>query len=60
MEVKKILPKIYHTSLWRLISLTMPFLGSSKDVQPLLGTGQVWLWRHSKHQVLGCPSLALL
>lgn len=28
MEVRKIHPKLYHISLWRLISVTMPFLGS--------------------------------
>lgn len=61
MEVRKIHPKLYHISLWRVISVTVPFLGSSKDVQPRLWTGQqVWLWRHSEHKLLGSLSRALL
>lgn len=60
MEVRKIHPKLYHISLWRLISTTMPFLGSSEDVQPLFGTGQqVWLQGHSEHKLLGSLSCAL-
>lgn len=54
MGVRKIHPKLYHISIRRFISVTMSFLGSSKDVQPLLGTGQqVWLRRHSGHKWLG-------
>lgn len=61
MEVRKIHPKFYHFSLWRLISVTMPFLGSRKDAQPLRGTGQqMWLQRCSEHKLLGSLSCALL
>lgn len=61
MEVRKIHPKLYHISLWRVISMTVPFLGSSEGVQPLLETGQrVWLRRLSEHELLGSISRALL
>lgn len=61
MEVRKIHPKLYHISLWRVISMTVPFLGSSEGVQPLLETGQwVWLRRRSEHKLLGSISWALL
>lgn len=41
--------------------MTVPFLGSSEGVQPLLETGQrVWLRRLSEHELLGSISRALL
>lgn len=55
MGARKIHPKLYYISPWRLISEPAAFLGPCEGAQPLLGTSQHrWLWKGSgEHELRG-------